>query len=325
MENICSRYLVIAFIILIIVAMLSGCIEDRDYRQDMREFVQSISSYSKEINPDFIIIPQNGQELITLNGESEGALSTSYINAIDGIGREDLFYGYYGDNIPTPNTDTDYMLDFLNLAKKNNIQVLVTDYCWTHSFVDNSYYQNNNRNFISFAASHRELDNIPNYPNIPYNQNNNDIFSLNDAKNFLYLINPDSFSNKDQFSITLKQTNYDILIIDLFYNEAELNESVVNSLKIKDNGGKRLVVAYMSIGEAEDYRYYWNDKWYNNPPSWLLDENPDWPGNYKVQYWDSNWQDIIYGNNDSYLYKILNAGFDGVYLDLVDAYEYFED
>jgi len=80
----------------------------------------------------------------------------------------------------------------------------------------------------------------------------------------------------------------------------------------------------MSIGEAEDYRYYWKAEWKTNPPSWLAEENPNWPGNYKVRYWNEDWQNIIYGNNDSYLRKILDAGFDGVYLDIIDAFEYFE-
>ena len=53
-------------------------------------------------------------------------------------------------------------------------------------------------------------------------------------------------------------------------------------------------------------------------------ENPNWPGNYKVRYWEQSWKDIIYGNDNSYLKKILDAGFDGVYLDIIDAFEYYE-
>ena len=52
--------------------------------------------------------------------------------------------------------------------------------------------------------------------------------------------------------------------------------------------------------------------------------SPDWEGNYKVRYWEEDWQAIIYGDADSYLQKILDAGFDGVYLDIIDAFEYFE-
>ena len=45
--------------------------------------------------------------------------------------------------------------------------------------------------------------------------------------------------------------------------------------------------------------------------------------NYKIEYWNEEWQSIIYGNENSYLKKILDSGFDGVYLDIVDAYENF--
>jgi cysteinyl-tRNA synthetase len=88
---------------------------------------------------------------------------------------------------------------------------------------------------------------------------------------------------------------------------------------------ERLVIAYMSIGEAEDYRYYWQPGWNSAPPGWLLGENPQWEGNYLVEYWDAQWQDIIFGSDDSYLGRILNCGFDGVYLDKIDSFETLEE
>ena len=72
-----------------------------------------------------------------------------------------------------------------------------------------------------------------------------------------------------------------------------------------------MVVCYMSIGEAEDYRYYWQNDWKPNNPSWIEKENPAWKGNYKVRYWEQEWQDVIFGNDNSYLKKILDAQFDG--------------
>ena len=172
----------------------------------------------------------------------------------------------------------------------------------------------------------RELNNIPLYPSEPYNLNSMDILSLNNAKNFLYIINTDLFGSKEDFLNSIRNSSYDLFIIDLYFSGTDqLFNSEVNSLKIKSIGGSRLVIAYMSIGEAEDYRYYWNEEWIDDPPSWLAEKNQYWPGNYKVKYWESDWQDIIYGNIDSYLFKILNAGFDGVYLDLIDTYEYFEN
>jgi cysteinyl-tRNA synthetase len=98
----------------------------------------------------------------------------------------------------------------------------------------------------------------------------------------------------------------------------------VRSMRRKADGGARVVLSYMSIGEAENYRYYWDAKWKMKPPAWLDEENPDWPGNYKVRYWNPEWRALIFGAPASYLDKIIAAGFDGVYLDIVDAFEYYE-
>ncbi|MHA2363113.1 MAG: endo alpha-1,4 polygalactosaminidase [Candidatus Hodarchaeales archaeon] len=298
---------------------------NRDYRQDMRDFVQSISAFVKGFNSNFFVIPQNGHDLITTDGEKTGAPSTSYLNAIDGIGREDLFYGYNEDNVVTSETLRDNMIALLDIAETHDVQILVTDYCSTHTFVDNSYSQNTAKGYISFAADHRELDNIPLYPTDPYNVNSQNITSLAQAKNFLYLLDPSLFSDKVSFLDSLKATNYDVIIMDLFYDNTELSSSEVLSLKTKKNGGTRAIISYMSIGEVEDYRYYWKSDWKTNSPAWLAEENPNWAGNYKVRYWESNWQNIIYGNDTSYTKKIIDARFDGVYLDIIDAFEYFED
>lgn len=294
------------------------------YRQYMREFVQNISKFSRTSDADFLVIPQNGNELLTDDGESNGSLVIDYINAINGVSREDLFYGYDNDDVVTPADEKDYMIEYLDLAENNGIEVLVADYCFTQSKMLDSYNKNASKNYISFAADHRELNNIPNYPVNPWNMNGDNITSLSEAKNFLYLINPENYALKSDFLNAIAQTNYDIIIIDLFFNGSALTSGDISQLKTKNNGGSRLVIAYMSIGEAEDYRYYWQAGWHPGNPEWLGKENPDWPGNYKVIYWHSDWQSIIYGNNSSYLKKIIDAEFDGVYLDLIDAFEYYE-
>lgn len=298
--------------------------DEVDYRQEMRDFVQAISAYTKGINTQFCVITQNGQVLLTENGDYDGTPVSAYISALDAVGQEDLFYGYNDDNVATPANERDYLIEFLDIAKNNGLKVLVTDYCWTHSYMDDSYRQNESRGYISFAADNRDLNNIPDYPLVPYNTNSQNITSLAAAKNFLYLLDARSFSDKDSFLNALRETDYDIIITDLFYDGLELTYQDVQSLKKKANGGSRKCIAYMSIGEAEDYRYYWDDEWKTNPPPWLAEENPEWPGNYKVRYWDPAWQAIIFGNANSYTKKILDAGFDGTYLDIIDAFEYFE-
>ena len=295
-----------------------------DYRQEMRSFVQALSVYAKAVQSGFVIVPQNGGELLTADGEPDGAPSRTYIRALDGVGREDLFYGYDNDDEATPADAQDWLIAFLDVAQAQGLAVLVTDYCSTQVNVDDSYQQSLGHGYISFAAPERDLTVIPSYPAAPFNQNAADITDINEARNFLYLINAGNYAAKDDFLNDVQNTDYDLLIIDLFFNDSALTAADINSLKTKASGGRRLVLAYMSIGEAEDYRYYWNQAWASNPPDWLAGENPDWPGNYKVRYWDPDWQAIIFGSDTAYLDRILAAGFDGVYLDIIDAFEYFE-
>lgn len=84
--------------------------------------------------------------------------------------------------------------------------------------------------------------------------------------------------------------------------------------------GGRVALAYVSVGEAEDYRGYWRPEWKKAPPAWLGPENPDWEGNYAVRFWDEGWRAIVLAD-DGPLARAVAAGWDGVYLDLVDVYE----
>ena len=98
-------------------------------------------------------------------------------------------------------------------------------------------------------------------------------------------------------------------------------------LQIKPDGTRRIVLAYLSIGEAERYRFYWKPHWdaAETRPVWLGQENPDWAGDYSVQFADPDWQAVIFGAQDSFLDRIVRAGFDGVYLDRVDAFQDVEE
>lgn len=314
------------------VLLLSGCnhADDGagtptsviDYKQRMRDFVIDISTKAKAAHPGFAVIPQNGIELVSTTGDEDGSADVAYLNAIDANGQEDLFYGYDNDDQLTDASATDYLRYFLDISKNADKTILVTDYCSTAAKMQDSYTKNQRAGYVSFAATERALNVIPG--GVPNNVNNNNITSLSQARNFLYLINPEHYTSKEQFITAVTATDYDVLIMDLYREGESFTAAEVARLKQKANGGTRMVICYMSIGEAENYRYYWQNGWSIGDPSWLTQENPDWPGNYKAKYWDTNWQGIIYRNSDSYLDKILNAGFDGVYLDIIDAFEYFE-
>ncbi len=118
----------------------------------------------------------------------------------------------------------------------------------------------------------------------------------------------------------------DLLVIDYAKQagKAPLSANDVARLKKRPDGKPRLVVAYLSVGESEEFRYYWDANWKKSPPDWLGEENCAWPKAHRVRYWTAGWKNINIRAPDSYLRRIIAAGFDGVYLDRVDIYETFE-
>jgi len=149
--------------------------------------------------------------------------------------------------------------------------------------------------------------------------------NFSDIDDFAYQLQGYS-ANLDE----LKNNSFDLLVMDYSFDGSESGEFSPGDIQtIKNSGpcGGKIVVAYFSIGEAEDYRFYWNPNWVDssgNPipgiaPSWLGPTNPDWVGNYKVRYWQAEWQQIVM----HYLDRIIDAGFDGVYLDIVDGFEFW--
>lgn len=121
----------------------------------------------------------------------------------------------------------------------------------------------------------------------------------------------------------LSASALDFIVVD---HALGVPESIIASpedvarLKRKPDGGRRIVLGYLSVGEAESYRPYWRAEWKERPPAWLAAPNPDWPGAHGVRFWDPAWQDIVYSGRHSILNCIVDAGFDGVFLDRVDAY-----
>ncbi|MCH4822904.1 endo alpha-1,4 polygalactosaminidase [Gramella lutea] len=296
---------------------------NEDYRQKMRDLVKDIAKKSRSKNSDFIIIPQNGIELIQKSGKNKTGTATPYLNAISAVAQEDLFYGYLEDDLPTPHQENSYLINYLNLIKQIKKPVFSIDYAFSDQNVTHSYFLNSNKDFIPFVAK-RELNEIP--QSKIFRENTRDIQKLEEVRNFLYLLNFSNFRSKEELIDKLAETNYDLLIIDAFFGRFDaFSAEEIASLKKKGNGGSRLVIAYMSIGEAEEYRFYWQKNWETYAPAWLTKENPNWAGNYKVKYWHTDWKNIIYRSENSYLRKIQNAGFDGVYLDIIDAFEYFEN
>lgn len=110
----------------------------------------------------------------------------------------------------------------------------------------------------------------------------------------------------------LARAPFDLLVIEP--NDDDGQPWSRAEVKAAANG--KLLVAYLSVGAAEDYRRYWQPAWKPGRPEWILNADPDWPGNFDVAYWSPAWQQLALAGLDT----LINQGFHGVYLDLIDAY-----
>ena len=166
---------------------------------------------------------------------------------------------------------------------------------------------------IIISGCIEQQQSITNVKNDTENNTDNISDSVNTTKPWLYVLT--GYENNIQQIIN---TPSQFLVIDAFKNTPNELFRKGEVVEFKKNHG--IVLAYMSIGEAEDYRYYWKADWQNNPPAWMGRTNPDW-GSRKVKYWEPEWQNIIF----EYIDRIAAQGFDGVYLDIIDGYEYWSD
>ena len=110
----------------------------------------------------------------------------------------------------------------------------------------------------------------------------------------------------------------DIAVIDI---DGVKSKSALAAIKTKPGGGRRAVLSYLSIGEAETYRRYFKSCCLGANPTWLTDITQGWADNFLVRYWERDWKEIVKAR----LLAIVEAGFDGVYFDRVDSYEAFRD
>lgn len=145
-----------------------------------------------------------------------------------------------------------------------------------------------------------------------------------------YVLQADRLTSSRNASVkALMESGRDWIVIDSAYDgtpEGRWSKSEISRMRSGQPG--RRVIAYISIGEAETYRSYWQQKWDANDdgqpdagaPKFLLGENPDWEGNYRVRYWSPDWQQLVLDE----IAVLVGQGFDGIYLDIVDAFEGFE-
>jgi cysteinyl-tRNA synthetase len=307
-------------------ATLSGSEASAPARYDtaMVGLLGELHDYAHRHNPRFQLLANGGSSLyLPIDGNTPANVG-KMLQVVDGQLAESVHYGFdMKDGEKTPPEEKEFFLQTLDAAKAGGLPIFVLDYVKDARQAADAAQQCLTKGYIPLATPYRDLDQLPPYPST--NINTADVTRLQDVKNYLILLNPGKFSSREEYLAQLQATNYDMLIIDLYAGDTLLTAGEVEKLKHKAQGGRRLVLAYMSVGEAETYRHYWQSEWKKKRPQWLDAPNDDWQDNYRVKFWMPEWKHLLYGNSNAYLDEILAAGFDGAFLDVIDVYQYFQN
>ena len=300
----------------------------RDVREDMRKFIQAISTYARQQKPGFLIVSQNGLDLLMkpeAADETRRAPARTYMQSIDGALVDGVFYGVPEAGKPVTDERRAYLLPLIDEAKRARLPVLAMDYVREAAGVSDAYRQLSGKGLIPYVAASPgpELNRISGSGLTPWGVNSQSVISMAGVRNFVYLRDSTGFGRQDEFAFKMHDTNYDLVIVDAFHGRQALSKQAVETLRYKKLGAKRLVFAYVPIGSAASYRYYWQQGWEPGSPTWIKDPFPGDPDRYYVEFWDPAWQAIIFGNAQSYIRGVIDLGFDGAVLDDLDVFRFF--
>ena len=303
--------------------LFSGCEARPSPQTEMVRLVADIHSYAQARQPGFLLVGNGAAGLLEVTGENPEENVARLLGALDGFLTESVFYESVEDaTVPRSAEMAAYLAAMLAKPLAAGKAVFTLDYVSDAASAAADRAQGRAAGYVSMTVPRRELDVLPQEPLT--GENSRSVAQLAAVRNFVILLNPGRFESRAAYLAALRASPADLLIIDLYYGAAPLTRREVARLQEKPQGGRRLVLAYLSVGEAADYRPYWQKHWAAKRPDWLAQPNPAWPGSYRVKYWSRPWRRILYGSADAYLDEIINAGFDGAFLDVMDAWQTFQ-
>lgn len=295
-----------------------------NYRAELRDMVTELSTYAHGRNRDFVLLVRGGAGLIT-KAPREGAweemskktaaipvggLERAYVRSLDGIVLDGL---YCADGKPTPAETRKARLDQMKPLVELGRRVLSIDTC---SGGDAARLAAADK-VLQFTAVDHRLQSIPARP--PF-ENADTQLSLIKARNLLVNLRSEPEATKAEWVMKLGRTNHDVLIIDAFHRGSDpLTKAEIESLKFKQLGSRRLVLAAMSLTQASEDRYYWKKEWLPGNPAYLIRRLGD-SGEWQVDYWQSDWKQIL----GQYFKGLMDLGFDGVMLEGLDVFYQLE-
>jgi cysteinyl-tRNA synthetase len=310
-----------------------------NHRQYMRDVVIALADYCKKRRPEMAVLVRNGAELLIKEQREDdwqqgrdpdgyamgrysavGSPDGPYLAAIDGMVIDALYYGRDKYDQPTRADDAALLAPCAELMHREGRRALLIDYCKDPKHRADAAARAQKAHLLAFldGSGDKTLSHIPEAP--PATENAAHVTDLSKAQNFLPLLSSAGFGRRDLWFDALAATNYDILMIDPFWRGSSMTIQDVRALKFKRLGSQRLIYASLPIGYAAVDRFYWQKGWRVGIPDFIAAADPDETSRFITYYWLDSWKKVL-GN---YVTGLCDLGIDGIVLDGLESYLYFE-
>lgn len=191
-----------------------------------------------------------------------------------------------------------------NLKTKENI--LLVNAIVTESFDIISFNQQSYKyDIVSNCVTNEDYNVLPS--ELPYRLNTISIDTFKKVNNFMIIKNYSNFNTKARFLLTAKNLQYDILIIEPYYNKGHyFTASDIEFMKYKKGNklNRRLVYAYLDMKHIHKQSKFYNE---------------DFMENDTVKYWTDEWKDTLFARDEGSIADyFIKSGYDGVFIDNIE-------
>lgn len=307
-----------------------------NYREAMRQNINTLSTYGKERNPAFVIIVHEAEDLLD-KSHWEYQLEDYQKVRQQKLGvKDDTFLNFKTQMDPHQQGAQHYIKNIDAIALNNllcdtnsrigptalnNLFVLSIDHCQTDAALQQAIISSLEQRIVFYGFIHNQNAFNKIKKQLIIKENPHEIVNITDAKNMQVLIDDSLYKDKATMIEDIANSNYDIIIINpLFHGTDPFSKEEVAAMQLKKIGPKRMIIAQQNISEAKPSDYFWKKDWKIGSPSFLKRKSFVEPQALIAEYWDPAWRAII----SKYFKSIVDTGYDGAFLTGVQNYEYFE-
>ena len=188
---------------------------------------------------------------------------------------------------------------------KTNENILLVNALVSGSFDIISFNQQSYKyDIVSNCITNEDYNVLPS--ELPYRLNTSLIDSLKKVNNFMIIKNCSNFNTKARFLLTAKNLQYDLLIIEPYYNKGHyFTSSDIEFMKYKKGNklNRRLVYAYLDMKHIHEQSKFYNEAFMEHGT---------------VKYWCDEWKSTLFERDEGSIADyFIKSGYDGVFIDSI--------